>query len=118
MMRIAGKQADKASETLRHRLGAVVVKGGRILSTGYYEVRYTKELKKPTLHAEQSAILKLLKRRKLHDLVGSTLYVYRRTPGGNLGNACPCGDCMDLIRSVGIRKVFYTEDNQTKELSI
>jgi deoxycytidylate deaminase len=118
MMRIAGKQADKAPQNLRHKLGAVVVKGGRILSTGYNEVRYTKELKKPTLHAEQSAILKLLKRRRLHDLVGSSIYVYRRTPGGNLGNACPCSVCMDLIRSVGIKRVFYTEDNNTMELTV
>lgn len=98
------------SPFVQHRLGAVVVKGGRVLSTGYNEVRYTKELGNPTLHAEQAAILKLLKQRRLTDLVGATLYVTRFTRGGRIGCSRPCGDCEALIRSVGIKEIFYTTD--------
>jgi deoxycytidylate deaminase len=105
--RMAAKAA-KRSPFVQHRLGAVVVKGGRILSTGYNEVRYTSELGKPTLHAEQAAILKLLKQRRLSDLVGADLYVTRFTPGGRVGLARPCADCQSLIASVGIRQTFYT----------
>jgi deoxycytidylate deaminase len=108
--RMAEKTALK-SPFVQHRLGAVVVKGGRVLSTGYNEVRYTKELDKPTLHAEQAAILKLLKQRRLSDLVGATLYVTRFTRGGAIGCSRPCPSCTNLIRSVGITNVHYTLDN-------
>lgn len=101
------------SPFVQHRLGAVVVKGGRVLSTGYNEVRYTRELGKPTLHAEQAAILKLLKQRRLSDLIGATLYVTRFTRGGAIGNSRPCTDCQELIRSVGIKEVHYTTDEGT-----
>lgn len=110
--RMAEKTA-KNSTFEQHRLGAVVVKSGRILSTGYNEIRYTRELGNPTLHAEQAAILKLLKQRRLSDLIGATLYVTRFTRGGRIGISMPCDDCAALIRSVGIKEVHYTTDEGT-----
>lgn len=101
----------KQSTFKRHRLGAVVVKGHRILSTGYNEVRYSKLTGKHTLHAEASAIIKLLKSGHQNDLVGSTLYVTRFTRGGRIGMARPCPSCMGLIRAVGIRNVYFTQDD-------
>lgn len=114
MIRIATKQALK-SPFLRHRLGAVVVKGGRVLSTGYNEIRYTKELRNSTLHAEEAAILNLLKRRKLHELNGASIYVSRITPGGRTACSKPCNRCMDLIRSVGIERIHFTTDQEQME---
>lgn len=117
-LRIAKKEAKK-SGFKQHRLGAVIVKGSRILSTGYNQRRYTKEFKKPTLHAEADAILKLLKDNRLSDLVGSTLYVCRFTAGGRVGCSKPCDACASLIKSVGIRKVVYTlDDGTTKEYKV
>jgi len=114
--RIAEKEARKSPHN-QHKLGAVITKGGRILSTGYNELRPSKIIGTPTLHAEASAILKLLKSRRMGDLVGATLFVTRFTRGGAVGLARPCSKCMDLINSCGIRRVIYSiHGNETGEL--
>lgn len=116
--RIAEKEALK-SQHRQHRLGAVIVKGGRILSSGFNSLRPSSMLKTDTLHAEASAILKLLKERRQHELVGSSIFVTRFTRGGRIGLALPCDDCFNLIQSVGIRKIFYTKDDgSTEELKV
>ena len=107
--RVASKEAKKSCHK-QHRLGAVVVKGGRILATGFNELRPSSVTKTPTLHAEASAILKLLKKRKLHDLFGSSVYVARYTKGGKIGMARPCAHCYQLLQSVGVRDIYYTND--------
>jgi deoxycytidylate deaminase len=113
-IRIASKEALK-SQHKQHKLGAVIEKGGRILSVGYNSIRPSHVLKTNTLHAEAAAILKLLKDRRQHDLVGSNLYVSRFTRGGRIGMARPCPHCRSLAQSVGIRQVFYTTDEGTTE---
>lgn len=110
--RIAAREAMKSSFK-RHRLGAVIVKGGRILSTGFNKHGYNSVSSLPTMHAEASAISKLLKQRRLHDLAGSEIYVSRFTKAGRVGMARPCPNCLVLIRSVGITKIHYTTDDGT-----
>ncbi len=114
MIRIASKQALN-SKFHRHHLGAVIVRGNRVLSTGYNEIRYSKELRKSNIHAEESAIVKLLKARRQNELVGADIYVSRVCPSGRSGLAAPCASCNALIRSVGINRVFYTTDTDTVE---
>lgn len=109
-LRIAQKQALKSPHR-QHRMGAVITKNGRILSTGYNEIRHSKTIGKNTLHAEASAIKKLLDARSLCSLIGSTMFVTRFTRGGRIGMAKPCVECASLIRSVGIRNVYYTDDS-------
>lgn len=106
MFRIASKEALKSSFG-QHRLGAVIVKGSRVLSAGYNELRYTKELKKWNVHAEEAAILKLLKAKRLSSLAGADLYVTRFTRGGAVGCSKPCANCQVIIKAVGIRNVHY-----------
>lgn len=110
--RIASKEALK-STFKKHRLGAVIVKGNRILATGYNQLRPSHITRTETLHAEAAAILKLLKEGRLHDLAGSDLYVTRLTKRGVISMSRPCSACSDLIRSVGIARVFYTTDMGT-----
>lgn len=114
MFRIASKQSSKATG-VKHKLGAVIVKGGRVLSTGHNEIRFSKYIRFSTVHAEESAILKLLSRRAQSSLMGADLYVSRTTPGGRSGLARPCSRCMELIKAVGIRQVHYTTDNGNTE---
>ena len=114
MFSLAAK-CSLSGEHTKHRLGCVIVKGGAVLSTGHNQLRYTKQLKKPTLHAEADAILKVLKGQNQHLLVGAVMYVSRYTRGGNIGLAMPCSNCLALIRSVGIKTVFYTTDEGTTE---
>lgn len=109
--RLASKAALN-SEHRQHRMGAVIVKGGRVLSTGYNQLRPSKLIGTNTLHAEAHAVLKLLKDNRLHDLVGSDCYVTRFTRGGRVGMSRPCPHCMELLRSSGVRRVYFTTDNE------
>lgn len=113
MFRLADRQSVKSN--CKHRLGAVIVKGGRVLSTGYNEIRYSRFIQATTVHAEEAAIIKLLDKKALSQLVSSELYVSRTCPSGNSGLARPCSRCMDLIKSVGIKRVHYTTDNGITE---
>lgn len=115
--RIAFKQAAK-SEHDQHKLGATIVKGHRILATGFNQLRSSSVTKTNTLHAEAAAILQLLKERRLEDLSGAELYVTRFTRGGAVGLARPCSQCMALIRSVGIAEVHYTTDVGTESMKV
>lgn len=106
-MRMACRCAEK-SEHSQHRHGAVIVKGGNILSTGYNQLRPSNVLKTKTIHAEAHAILKMLVSGRSSDLIGSTIYCARWTRGGSIGNSKPCASCYELCRSVGITSCVYT----------
>lgn len=115
--RMAEKMA-KQSSYVQHRVGAVVVKGGRILSTGFNSRQPSSMMGTSTRHAETAAILKMLKERRGNDLVGADMYVSRFTRGGRIGLARPCPACHKAIRAVGIRKVYYTTDCGVEELKL
>lgn len=110
---MAAKAAQRSSFE-KHRLGAVIVKGHRVLSTGFNDISYNGITRKGTVHAEEAAITKLLRSKRFSDLVGSDLYVLRFTKAGKLGISFPCDRCWGLIRSVGIRNVFYIGDDGTE----
>jgi deoxycytidylate deaminase len=107
--RAASKEAVKSPHQ-QHKLGAVIVKGQRILASGYNSLRPSRLLKTPHLHAEAAAILKLLKERRLHDLLGAEIYVTRFTRGGSVGCSKPCPTCHNLIQSVGIKRIHFINE--------
>lgn len=111
--RIANKLANK-STFLKHRLGAVIVKGNRVVSTGYNEIRYSSITRRTTVHAEESAIIKLL-RKNSSLLVGSELFVTRFTKAGSTGCSRPCSRCMALIQSVGIASISFINEEGHQE---
>ena len=119
MIRIATKVA-RESKFERARMGAVVVRGGSVLSTGCNRIGFSKYLRDrkfdESVHAEAQAILGLLKKGKLGQLAGSTLYVSRINNSGTARYARPCLACQQLIESVGIRKVYYTTNTGVEEL--
>lgn len=111
-IKAAKKEAHK-SPFKQHKLGAVIVKHGRILSTGFNEMRWNKKLRKNNIHAEEAAIVKLLTEKRQHDLVGADIYVTRFTKGGRVGMARPCWNCARLIATCGLRRVYYTTDESS-----
>lgn len=113
MIRIANKHAAKSDYYFR--LGCVITKGKRVLSTGHNSIRYCEaNVYKNSRHAEMDAILKLIhKPNGLSSLAGATIYVSRVTRAGKPAMARPCGRCMDLILSVGIKEVIYTSSSGT-----
>lgn len=120
MIRLANKMAAK-SRFIRARMGAVITKGGRVLSTGTNKVGFSKKLKEKheysdTIHAEEAAIIPLLDGEKQHLLVGATIHVSRILKDGSPGMAKPCPTCQKLIEAAGIKKVFYTTESGVKKL--
>lgn len=39
------------------------------------------------------------------------LIVIRRKSDGNLGNARPCHNCLDMMKAVGIKRIYYSTDD-------
>ncbi len=115
MIRLAKREAEKSK--FYFRLGCIITKGNRVISTGHNSISYC-ELNNfnNSKHAEMDAVLKLLRKDKgLSSLNGSTIYVTRITPQGKTALAKPCPKCMSLLISVGAKEVIFTTDNEHTE---
>lgn len=106
------KEISKASKCVSKQVGAVIVKNGRILSTGYngtpagfqnccdyWDGKYTKEhhewSKKYEIHAEMNAIIWAA--RQGISIEGASIYVTLE----------PCSECSKNIIASGIKKIVY-----------
>lgn len=106
---VARYMATKSASRRRH--GAVVVKSGRVIGTGYNKDRNSPMFVSPehikthcSRHAELEAI-----RDANWNVRGAILYVARVNNQGQDRNSKPCGLCEDIIRETEIKKVIYTE---------
>lgn len=113
------KNVSKLSNHPKYPIGCVIVKGHRIISSGYNSDTKTQPLQATIdssyfgcnctgkMHAETSALIYFIKRHI--DISGATLYTYReRRDGRGLGLARPCHRCMKLINLMGIKKIVYS----------
>ena len=91
----------------RLKVGAVIAKDTRIISTGYNGTISGMDnccedkddrTKRTVLHAEQNALMFAL--RNGTSTLGTTMYITHS----------PCEDCAKLIAQSGIAKVIYSED--------
>lgn len=95
---------------------AVIVSGGSILSVGVNKFKRNgfidtyKHHDFCNTHAECDAVLKV---RKKIDLRNAKIYVARLRRDGQTGNSKPCPMCATVLERYGIRRVFYTIDDQT-----
>ena len=109
-LNLARKAATQSSFT-RARMGAVITKGSRVLSSATNQTRYSRDANAnwESTHAEEAAIIRILRQPNgLKQLAGATIYVTRIKKDGSCGLAKPCNNCQRLIDSVGIKKVIYT----------
>ena len=99
--------------TSRFRLGAVLAKKNRVISTGYNDMRKTHTIMQkynrdktwaPGLHAEVDACIGV----PAAEMDGADLYVVRILKSGHLAMARPCRICQRFILDVGIRRVYYS----------
>ena len=103
MMPLAKKASEKS--TMSHKLGAVLVKKGKIIGTGFNTRKTHPTLGSSLfkmLHAEGAAIYSALKQG--HCVRGAVMYVYRK----NNNLACPCRDCQAIIKDHGIKAVIHS----------
>ena len=106
------KELASASKCVSKQVGAVIVKNGRILSTGYngtppgyqnccdhWDGKYTKEhhewSKTYEIHAEMNAIIWAA--REGISIEGATIYVTLE----------PCSECSKNVIASGIKRIVY-----------
>lgn len=103
---LLAKQLAKKS-LYHHQIGAVVVKKNKPIGLGWNKPHKTHPLSRnafKTVHAELDAILGLSR----DELRGADVYVYREYKSGAPATSRPCTHCKELLRSVGIKNVFFT----------
>lgn len=98
----------------RNTHGAVVVKGGRVLGTGWNRDRNPPSIIDPdrikqdcSYHAEEVAI-----KEAGSNLKGAVIYVARVNRQGRDRDSKPCIKCSSLIQEAGIKKVIYTSEKE------
>jgi deoxycytidylate deaminase len=117
----AAKAVSELSDFKQQHIGCVAVAGHKIISSGYNSCKTNPMQKRlnihrfeadtpATIHSELACLLPLIKRKDI-DFSNVTLYIYREHKSGNLALAKPCASCDALIRSLGIRSIYYTGNN-------
>ena len=106
------KKLSYKSDYPPHKLGAVVVRKNSIVGIGFNKTKTHPKAKTrfKTIHAEMAAILNC----QQEDLSGCSIYVYRETKDKQLALAKPCECCLELIRQVGIKDIYYTDTDGFK----
>jgi deoxycytidylate deaminase len=104
----------------KQKVGCVVVMGHRIISSGHNSKTKSHAVQAKLdkqrfgcectglVHAEVDALLPLLKRKD--DFSRASVYVYREKKDGSLGLSRPCGSCMSLIKELGIKNIYFTNE--------
>lgn len=105
MIKLAVKEAKKARHK-QHRLGAVLMRGGKPIAASHNFAH---------VHAEHAT----LNRAWRSDTEGCTLFVARVRKDGSLGMAKPCKLCMERLVEAGIKKVTYSnKDGQLETIKL
>jgi deoxycytidylate deaminase len=99
-----------AKSSARNTHGAVIVKGGRVVGTGYNRNRNHPAIVSPehiktdcSTHAEESAI-----RDAGYDVRNAIIYIARVNKHGEDRDSGPCPRCLELIKDSGIKRIIHT----------
>lgn len=105
--------------TARNTHGAVVVKGGRVLGTGWNKPRNNPMSVSPeniktdcSVHAEAAAI-----RDAGYNIKGAVMYLARVNRHGDDRDSKPCNRCYTLIMDSGIKRVVFTSEDGERNVS-
>ena len=97
---------------MEYKHGCVLLHHGKIISTGcnYDKVQYKNKILcrnvSCSTHAEMSAIISLKGKK------ADTLLVIRVGKDGTLRDSKPCQYCYQFIYKNGIKKIYYSTNNQ------
>jgi len=103
---------------IRH--GALLTKGGSVINTCHnkdkfcsFGTRFRCPTRGPaTIHAELGCVLGLPR----GVTNGANIYVCRINKHGEFRNSKPCAMCHEVMKYVGIKKVYYTTSTDTVEM--
>ena len=123
------KEVSQLSNFHGPHIGAVVVEGKTVISTGFnsYKTRPLQhqyniyrnfqnyENSIPSQHAEIGALSHLIG--KDIDWSRITIYTYRELKNGERACSRPCAACMALIKKLGIKTIYFIDEegNYCKE---
>lgn len=113
------EEVSKLSDHYRHKIGAVIVKGRKVVSTGFNTISKSHPLQAYYascvgreeaiyLHAEMAAIVASKACSK--ELKGCIIYVFRRGLDGKVRMSRPCRSCLKALKDFGIRCIVYSTD--------
>lgn len=117
----AAKAVSELSQFKQHRIGVVAVYKHKIISSGYNSYvtnplqkkynrfRFDTDQTLHSKHAELECLLPLINRKDV-DFSRVSLYVYRQHKSGALGIARPCESCFNLIKDLGIRNIYFSNE--------
>ena len=107
----AKEEAVKADH--KHKIGAAIFNKGKVYSVGRnHSMRSVKHLlpkfkRYPTsIHAEVDSIIKARR-----DISGLSILVVRVNKKGDLLLAKPCDNCLSYISYVGLKNIYYSNNN-------
>lgn len=112
------QEADKEAlkSDFEYRMGAVIVRGGRVIARGYNRMSALQERASRmygveffSLHAEINALL------DCNNVKGATMFVSGVKQNGNLINCKPCKKCAKILRHIGI-PVYYSDKGKIHKL--
>ncbi len=104
IMNLAIQEAERSGQNFKH--GAVIVRSGKILSTGHNKVTTRCPSHMYSIHAEMAAIKQSSKQ-----VCDSHLYVVRINSQG-LADSRPCCMCRRFMKIHGISRVYYSTGNE------
>ena len=108
------------SEYGKIRHGALLRKGGSIINTSCnkdkfcsFGTRFRDPARGPaTIHAELGCILGIPR----SVTSGADIYVCRINKQGQFRNSKPCAMCHEILKYVGVKRVYYTTGDNTIEM--
>lgn len=101
-MKLAAKLSTENVDTGGGPFGAVIIKDGKIISTGVNRVTADND---PTAHAEINAIRNACTKLGTFQLSGCTVY-----------SSCePCPMCLSALYWAGVKKIFYGNTKEDAE---
>lgn len=95
-----GRRLRKADLKKQFYLGAVAHRKDGAMR---YAFNGTAQYRTPEIHCEVRLSKKLD--------VGATVYLARMTADGNMANSRPCDNCLRALKARGVKKIFYTINN-------
>ncbi|MEU1569188.1 deaminase [Streptomyces mirabilis] len=89
----------------RHRMGAVIVLGNRVLAHGTNVQRNppSVDFRNATYHAEEYVLKRAIATK------GAVIYIARVNSFGMPMLAAPCSRCLEALAAAGVRKAIFTK---------